>query len=110
MARRQRPTAITAHRWAPIRSLNTPIGAAFRANGSLAYIPSNNCQAFPCMVPGTVSVVETANGQVAATVPVGFNPQGVSITPRRHRRGFARRRPVRHRPPRIFRRQKMISI
>jgi YVTN family beta-propeller protein len=30
---------------------------------------------------GTVSVLATATNMVVATIPVGFHPQGVAITP-----------------------------
>ena len=63
-------------------SVNTPIGAAFNASGSLMYILDNNCVAFPCTVPGSVSVLETATNRILGTVNVGLNPQVLAITPR----------------------------
>jgi YVTN family beta-propeller protein len=61
---------------------NTPIGAAFSAGGAFVFIANNNCPAFPCTVPGTVSVLDTANSKVEGSVTVGSNPQDIVIIPR----------------------------
>jgi YVTN family beta-propeller protein len=63
-------------------SINTPIGAAFSPGGSLIYILLNNCVAFPCTVPGTVRVLETATNRLIGAMSVGLNSQAIAITPK----------------------------
>lgn len=74
---------VDTHTWTTVTSwtTNTPIGMAFTAGGAFGFVLNNNCPAFPCTVPGTVSVTDTANDTVAATVTVGSNPQAIAIAP-----------------------------
>jgi len=60
---------------------NTPIGEAFAAQGGFVLFVNNNCVAFPCTVPGTVSILKTSDYSLAATATVGLNPQEIVIAP-----------------------------
>ncbi len=52
---------------------SSPEGVAITPDGAFAYVTNSGI--------GTVSVIETASNTVVATVPVGFAPRGVAITP-----------------------------
>lgn len=52
---------------------DNPIGIAITPDGSRAYVSNFN--------DGNVSVIDIATNTVTGTVPVGFGPQGIAITP-----------------------------
>lgn len=58
------------------------IDAAITPDGLAAYITHPGTEACPgCGTPGTVSEVALLNDAVLATIPVGYNPEGVAIGP-----------------------------
>jgi YVTN family beta-propeller protein len=62
-------------------TMDTPTGLAVTPDGESVYVVNNECPAFPCSVPGTVSIVKTATNHIINTVTVGINPQYVAFAP-----------------------------
>ena len=59
-----------------------PIDAAITPDGLAAYIANPGSAACPtCGTVGTVSEVSLLTDTVIATIPVGYNPQGVAVGP-----------------------------
>ena len=49
------------------------------AAGPFAYVTDSG--GYPYTSPGTVSVIDTSNNSVVATITVGTQPYGIAVTP-----------------------------
>lgn len=58
---------------ATVMGLGIPFAIAITPDGLRAYVTNQG--------PDTVSVIDTANNTIVATLPVGTNPTGIAITP-----------------------------
>jgi autotransporter-associated beta strand protein/YVTN family beta-propeller protein len=62
---------------------NSPTGVAVTPNGKYVYVANqtNHGSSSGQPIVGTVSVINTATNSVVSSIPVGFSPTGITVTP-----------------------------